>query len=659
MPGKEPQILPFQDEEGQPIMRAASAQEIAYISLVIEQNKSGILDETSHGVRGLLTCLESIFCDAPGDASKWWKGWKLWRWVAQSCENMPQSCVGLVSSLENLQSGLAKLRAFLRLALQSKRLHLYLDVLFNSTEVISRVYHPTAILLSTHLGRITDAAVELQYLDFCFDMRADELNFPYTGQIDYALLLSFTNSSRYPNSNVLDTGYHLQKNFCKQCQEYAVKALSSESQKKYLEDVVRGANKKIVAYESELARLLDDNRRLRSAFDQLQTKFALMHEEYAQRLRRLGFDTQVFPIRLKPHWRDISRPHQRWRPPVDWSAVEATEDLNDLRATETQTHATSSPLSLPLFPQKGRGVPTPTPRCVEGGSRVSSPKCVDMSAIEATEDLDVVDLLYEPNIASSTFSRMRPLLRVERPRPRSFQFAMGEQEALECSEVYRLPGATNAISPFTSGSLLDLSQLLVTVKPSNINYRARFSVPKTVVGGSSRRSPPQLDLLSELQQTDSSFPLTGLSLLTSEEGGDGGGGGGGEETEGACSTSDQVSDIVNEVAPEEEIVFGSSASGGDCGGCTTTTSSSRNTVLTSTSTIRPTNVSSSLASSLSIHEAKAATEPPRGTFRRSTSDLPATTTASMTLTSTTGRCQRHVVSPPCFTPTSLLPQLNI
>ncbi|KAH9287088.1 RUN domain-containing protein 3A [Echinococcus granulosus] len=602
----------------------------AYISLVIEQNKSGILDETSHGVRGLLTCLESIFCDAPG-----------------------------VNSLENLQSGLAKLRAFLRLALQSKRLHLYLDVLFNSTEVISRVYHPTAILLSTHLGRITDAAVELQYLDFCFDMRADELNFPYTGQIDYALLLSFTNSSRYPNSNVLDTGYHLQKNFCKQCQEYAVKALSSESQKKYLEDVVRGANKKIVAYESELARLLDDNRRLRSAFDQLQTKFALMHEEYAQRLRRLGFDTQVFPIRLKPHWRDISRPHQRWRPPVDWSAVEATEDLNDLRATETQTHATSSPLSLPLFPQKGRGVPTPTPRCVEGGSRVSSPKCVDMSAIEATEDLDVVDLLYEPNIASSTFSRMRPLLRVERPRPRSFQFAMGEQEALECSEVYRLPGATNAISPFTSGSLLDLSQLLVTVKPSNINYRARFSVPKTVVGGSSRRSPPQLDLLSELQQTDSSFPLTGLSLLTSEEGGDGGGGGGGEETEGACSTSDQVSDIVNEVAPEEEIVFGSSASGGDCGGCTTTTSSSRNTVLTSTSTIRPTNVSSSLASSLSIHEAKAATEPPRGTFRRSTSDLPATTTASMTLTSTTGRCQRHVVSPPCFTPTSLLPQLNI
>lgn len=128
------------------------------------------------------------------------------------------------------------------------------------------------------------------------------------------------------------------------------------------------------------------------------------------------------------------------------------------------------------------------------------------------------------------------------------------------------------------------------------------SVPKTVVGGSLRRSPPQLDLLSELQQTDSSFPLTGLSSLASGEGGGGGGGGGGEETEGACSTSDQVSDIVNEVAPEEETAFGSPGSGGDRGGYATTTSSSRNTVLTSTSTIRPTNFSNSLASSLSIHE---------------------------------------------------------
>ncbi|VDK24127.1 unnamed protein product [Taenia asiatica] len=555
------------------------------------------------------------------------------------------------------------LRAFLRLALQSKRLHLYLDVLFNATDVIRRVYHPTTVLLSTHLGRITDAAVELQYLDFCFDMRADELNFPCIGQVDYASLLSSTN--RYPKSNVPCAGYHLRKNVCKQCQEYVFKAFSSESQKQYLEDVVRDANKQILGYEDELARLLDDNRRLRSAFDQLQTKFALMHEEYARRLRWLGFDAQVFPVRLDSQWQAILRPCHWWWSPVDWSAVEATEDLNDIPAAGTQLHASSSfpSSSFPPFPQKGNRLLALTPQFVEGDPCVPSSKCTDMAAIEATEDLDVVDLLYERSAAGSTSSEVGPLLRVECPRPQSSQFVIGEQEASECSEVYRLPGATDAITPSTDGSPLDLSQLLVTVKPSNTNYRARFSVPKTVVGGSSRRSPPQLDLLSELQQTDSSFPLTGLSSLASGEGG-AGGGGGGEETEGACSTSDQVSDIVNEVAPEEETAFGSAGSGGDCGGYATTASSSRNTVLTSTSTIRPTNFSNSLASSPSINEtactrallAETATEPPMGAFRRSTSDLPTATTTIMK--GATGCRRRCVVSRPSFTPTSPVPQLN-
>ncbi|KAL5113102.1 RUN domain-containing protein 3A [Taenia crassiceps] len=567
---------------------------------------------------------------------------------------MPQSCVGLVNSLDNLQSGLAKLRAFLRLALQSKRLHLYLDVLFNSTEVIRRVYYPNTVLLFTYLGRITDAAVELQYLDFCFDMRADELNFPCIGQIDYALLLSFTNSLRYPNPNVSGVGYHLQKNVCKQCQEYACKAFSSESQKRYLEDVVRDANKRILSYENELVRLLDDNRRLRSAFDHLQTKFVLLHEEYTQRLRWLGFGAQVLPIRLDSRWQDISRPRHWWRSPVDWSAVEATEDLNNISAAETQPRASSS---LPPFPLKGRRLPTLTPRIVEGDSRAPNPDCTDMAAIEATEDLDVVDLFYEGGVACGTPSEAGPLLHVECPLPQSSQFVIGEQETSQCSEVYRLPTATDFITPSSNGEAFDLSQLLLTVKPSNTNYRARFAVPKTVAGGPSRRSPPQLDLLSELQQTDSSFPLTGLSSLTSGEGGGGGGGGGGgEETEGACSTSDQVSDIVNEVAPEEDTAFGSSGSGGDCGGYTTATSSSRNTVLTITSTIRPTNLSNSLTSSPSIHEAETATEPTMGEFRRSTSDLPAITTSTMVKDAT--RYRRHVLSPQSFTPTSTVPQLN-
>lgn len=135
------------------------------------------------------------------------------------------------------------------------------------------------------------------------------------------------------------------------------------------------------------------------------------------------------------------------------------------------------------------------------------------------------------------------------------------------------------------------------------------------------RMPQPTDLLSELQATDSSFPLTGLSHADSAVGAapslNGGGGGGcTDETEGACSTSDQVSEIVNELGPGEdpECAF----NGGimheeecDLGGCygengvycaTTTTSSGRNTVITSTSTIRPANSCSSLASPSSTYD---------------------------------------------------------
>lgn len=146
-------------------------------------------------------------------------------------------------------------------------------------------------------------------------------------------------------------------------------------------------------------------------------------------------------------------------------------------------------------------------------------------------------------------------------------------------------------------------------------------MPKTSGRGSAlRRVPQPMDLLSELQATDSSFPLTGLSTAESCTGGGSGVNGGGciDETEGACSTSDQVSEIVNEVSSGEDSEFPFNGEhmheeddmeccrGADCEKgvycTTTTTSSSRNTVITSTSTIRPVNSCNSLASPSSTYE---------------------------------------------------------
>ncbi|VDO04708.1 unnamed protein product [Rodentolepis nana] len=548
---------------------------------------------------------------------KWRKDGKVWAWVSHICEKMPHSCVPLVNSLDNLHNGLPKLRAFLRLALQSKRLHLYLDASLNSTDVIKHLYKPTSVLLSQKIHRVVSASIDLQYSDFCFDMRNPGLNFPYIEQIDIAYLLRFQHSLKNFNSTPLSNG------MCTTCQDFALKADTCFEQKKYLEDVIRDTNNHLVNYKNEVTRLSRDNQRLRTAFEQLQTKIVLLHEEYTTKAHNQR------PRSLTLSWPDPS-PHRRSRSPVDWTALEATEALDCRWSLDD-----FSPPSL-------LGIRSPKQLSNEFNSSTYPPDDgFDSTAIEATEDLDYFDLIREncpPSLLSPDPSSNFPL-QVECPQLQNLQFVVGEQKASECPEIYRLPTtveeeSASALQDDLSGQL-DLSQCSVTIRPSNTNFRARFSVPKTSGHGSYlRRIPQPMDLLSELQATDSSFPLTGLSNAESCAGGcvdciD--------ETEGACSTSDQVSDIVNEVSSRENLECGS---GGDHmheeddmgyyrggghrndGYCTTTTaSSSRNTVVTSTSTIRPANSCSSLASPSSVYEADSSVETPTVPFRRSSSDL--------------------------------------
>nr|CDS32840.1 RUN domain containing protein 3A [Hymenolepis microstoma] len=612
------------------------------MNLVIEQKNSGVLDESSTGVQGLLTCFENLFFNSLKDPFKWRKDNKVWAWVSHVCEKIPQSCVPLVNALDNLQNGLSKLRAFLRLALQSKRLHLYLDISLNSTDVISHLYNPSSVLLSQKIHRVVSASVDLQYSDFCFDMRNPVLNFPSIGQIDFAYLLRFQSSLKNFTTTALNNGK------CEKCQEYALKADACFEQKKYLEDVIRDTNKHLVNYKNEVVRLSRDNRRLRMAFEQLQTKIVLLHEEYTSKVHNQGSRS------LTLSWPDPSL-YRQSRSPVDWTALEATEAL-DCRWSLDHL---SPPSLLRIHSPK---------RLSNGFTSTYLPDDgLDSTAIEATEDLDYFDLIREncsPSLLSLDSSANSPL-QVECPQLQNFQLVVGEQKASECPEIYRLPStveeeSASALQDDLSGQL-DLSQCSVTVRPTNTNFRARFSVPKTSGHGSSlHRIPQPMDLLSELQATDSSFPLTGLSNAESCAGG-------GvdciDETEGACSTSDQVSEIVNEVSSRENLDCGSSGDhmheeddmGCYCGvGCgnnayctTTTTSSSRNTVVTSTSTIRPANSCSSLASPSSAYEANSSMETPTVPFRRSSSDLLVKTSAANPIHSgSPGECRKRFMAPP-------------
>ncbi len=64
-------------------------------------------------------------------------------------------------------------------------------------------------------------------------MRADELNFPGVRQIDYASIIDLGLSLKQPSSTAFgdSNGPLLQGDVCKQCQEFAFKAISTNAQK--------------------------------------------------------------------------------------------------------------------------------------------------------------------------------------------------------------------------------------------------------------------------------------------------------------------------------------------------------------------------------------------------------------------------------------------
>ncbi|KAM3176501.1 hypothetical protein ACTXT7_006372 [Hymenolepis weldensis] len=395
----------------------------------------------------------------PHDSFKWQKDWKVWRWVSRTCEKMPQSCVPLVNSLDNLQNGLSKLRAFLRLALQSKRLHLYLDILLSSTDVIKHLYDPTSVLLSQQIHRVVSATPDLH-----FDMRNADLNLPYIGQIDFAYLLNFQSSLKNSSSTALSNKCILQSRICEQCQEYAMKADACAAQKKYLEDVIRDTNKHLVNYKSEVARLSRNNQRLQAAFEQLQTKIVLLHEEYTRKVHNLGSH------RLNLSWQDLFL-RQESRSPVDWTALEATEALDD-RWLLDQLSPPPSPNTLRSSKRLSNGINS-SMRLPNDG--------FDSTAVEATEDLDYFDLILAngPTSLLSSDLSSNYHLHVECPQLQNSQFVVGEQKATECPEIYRLPSTVeeeeaSAVQDDLS-SQLDVSQCSVTVKPLNTNFRARFT----------------------------------------------------------------------------------------------------------------------------------------------------------------------------------------
>ncbi|VDN09906.1 unnamed protein product [Dibothriocephalus latus] len=83
--------------------------------------------------------------------------------------------------------------------------------------------------------------------------------------------------------------------------------------------------------------------------------------------------------------------------------------------------------------------------------------------------------------------------------------AIGQQELPGPHEKFRLPNH-DCLSPMEGEPPMTLERYSVTVKPKNTNFRSRYSLPSST----SRRTVP-IDLLTEIQTADSSFPMAGIS----------------------------------------------------------------------------------------------------------------------------------------------------
>ncbi|KAL7062188.1 hypothetical protein AAHC03_0665 [Spirometra sp. Aus1] len=424
------------------------------------------------------------------------------------CRPIPHSCIALVDALDNLKSSISKLRALLRLGLQSKRLHLYFDAAINSRDIIRKFYRPSSILFSNELRAVNHAIVRLQNVDFCFDLRSDELNYPGVRTINYRRL--FDPLPRWTTTRS-DTAAIATASTASPTIDYSVgspgadrfrylesKLDSTIQQRNQLQAALTESYKHISRVKADLSRTTHENHVLRTAFDQLQQKFVLLHEEYNRELQRLGSSCKLRGVPpVRPCSLSIAEIASGQATTPVTQGLELTEDMDAVdclldaspdpnASAPARGGQDASPL-LEMAPAVSAGVSVNCDRYEE-----NSPSVVPLKTPHPLE-------LSRCPVSSSTADR----------RTKSFTTPSGltiqQQELPNPHGKFRLPNH-DCLSPVEGELPITLERYCVTVKPKNINFRSRFALPLSTP----QRSMP-IDLFTEIQTADSSFPVAGIS----------------------------------------------------------------------------------------------------------------------------------------------------
>uniref|UniRef100_A0A183SQ73 SH2 domain-containing protein n=1 Tax=Schistocephalus solidus TaxID=70667 RepID=A0A183SQ73_SCHSO len=241
--------------------------------------------------------------------------------------------------------------------------------------------------------------------------------------------------------------------------------------------------RQISSVKADLSRASHENHVLRISFDQLQQKFVLLHEEYTRELQRLGSSSKLHGIPpARPYSPSISAvASMQETTPVD-QGLELTEDMD----------AVDCLLDAPLDPHAS----------ASARGRQAAKPLIELAPVVPTdtdlmpEILSLRLLVLFSDEEATSHSEAQPIART---------LTIGQQELPNPHGKFRLPNY-DCLSPVEGEPPVTLERYCVTVKPKNINFRSRFALPLST----SRRSAP-LDLFTEIQTADSSFPVAGIS----------------------------------------------------------------------------------------------------------------------------------------------------
>uniref|UniRef100_A0A3B3RGP6 RUN domain-containing protein 3A n=1 Tax=Paramormyrops kingsleyae TaxID=1676925 RepID=A0A3B3RGP6_9TELE len=204
-----------------------------------------------------------------------------WDFIRVACSKVQNNCISSIENMENINTSLAKGRAWLRVALMEKRLSEYIATALRDTRTTRRFYDDGAIMLREEATVLTGMLIGLGAIDFSFCLKGQALDGKSAAVIDYTPYLKFTQSYDYlsddddrqsVDSSTSDDSYPEhpyiplvtdEESWSTKCRKMEQRFKIVYAQKGYLEELVR-------LRESQLKNLETENKRLALRLEELQ-----------------------------------------------------------------------------------------------------------------------------------------------------------------------------------------------------------------------------------------------------------------------------------------------------------------------------------------------------------------------------------------------------